>query len=110
MLPICVVSAETLAHVPEDVLLYLRALRRQAVLLSAEVRGHYGLELEPGLAEVVATDLLADPGSAVAPTLQVLLSVMYDAAWKRGPDRLLLSQRLYRELKESGLHLGEFLD
>jgi transposase len=33
MLPICMMSAETMAQVPEDVLLYLRALRRRIVEL-----------------------------------------------------------------------------
>ena len=33
MLPICVVDAETMAQVPEDVLLYLRALRRRIIEL-----------------------------------------------------------------------------
>ena len=33
MLPICMVNAETLAQVPEDVLLYLRALRRRIIEL-----------------------------------------------------------------------------
>jgi transposase len=33
MLPICMVNAETLAEVPEDVLLYLRALRRRIIEL-----------------------------------------------------------------------------
>src|SRR3954471_796404 len=33
MLPICVVNAEALAQVPEDVLLYLRALRRRIIEL-----------------------------------------------------------------------------
>jgi transposase len=33
MLPICMASAETMAQVPEDVLLYLRALRRRIVEL-----------------------------------------------------------------------------
>ena len=33
MLPICMVNAETLAQVPEDVRLYLRALRRHIILL-----------------------------------------------------------------------------
>src|SRR3984957_11400351 len=33
MLPICMVSAETMAQVPEEVLLYLRALRRRIVRL-----------------------------------------------------------------------------
>jgi transposase len=33
MLPICVVNEETLAQVPEDVLLYLRALRRRIIEL-----------------------------------------------------------------------------
>src|SRR3954471_13953488 len=33
MLPICVVNAEALAQVPEDVLLYLRSLRRRIIEL-----------------------------------------------------------------------------
>jgi len=33
MLPICMVNAEALAQVPEDVLLYLRALRRRIIEL-----------------------------------------------------------------------------
>jgi transposase len=33
MLPICIVNAETLAHLPEDVRLYLRALRRRILEL-----------------------------------------------------------------------------
>src|SRR4051794_28090020 len=33
MLPICMVNAETLAQVPEDVRLYLRALRRRIIEL-----------------------------------------------------------------------------
>jgi transposase len=33
MLPICMLNAETLAQVPEDVLLYLRALRRRIIAL-----------------------------------------------------------------------------
>src|SRR5215204_3413376 len=33
MLPICMVNAETMAQVPEDVLVYLRALRRRVVEL-----------------------------------------------------------------------------
>src|SRR4029077_712842 len=33
MLPICMANAETMAQVPEDVLLYLRALRRRVVAL-----------------------------------------------------------------------------
>src|ERR687893_724505 len=33
MLPICMVNEETLAQVPEDVLLYLRALRRRIIEL-----------------------------------------------------------------------------
>src|SRR3954468_19922364 len=33
MLPICMVNAETMSQVPEDVLLYLRALRRRIIEL-----------------------------------------------------------------------------
>jgi hypothetical protein len=33
MLPICIVNAETLAQVPDDVRVYLRALRRRIIEL-----------------------------------------------------------------------------
>src|SRR5438270_14073032 len=55
MLPICMVNAETLAQVPEDVLLYLRALRRRIIELEqtdpqqriAELEGaNRGLQVE----------------------------------------------------------------
>jgi transposase len=46
MLPICMVNAETLAQVPEDVLLYLRALRRRIIELEQTDSQQRIVELE----------------------------------------------------------------
>jgi hypothetical protein len=51
MLPICMVNEETLAQIPEDVRLYLRALRRRLIELEktdpqqriAELEIRYGI-------------------------------------------------------------------
>ena len=47
---------------------------------SERLRQHYGLTVEDGLAGEIADDLLVDPSSAVAPTLQILLSKLWDQA------------------------------
>ena len=44
------------------------------------LRMHYGLEVEDGLADLVADDLLEDLSSPVAPTLQILLTKLWDSA------------------------------
>src|SRR5437762_11567389 len=46
MLPICMVNAETMAQVPEDVLRYLRALRRRIIELEQTDRQQRIAELE----------------------------------------------------------------
>src|SRR5258707_8340015 len=46
MLPICMVNAETMAQVPEDVLLYLRALRRRIIELEQAAPQQRIAELE----------------------------------------------------------------
>ena len=43
------------------------------------------LAIEDGLPEVIAEDLLADAGSALAPTLQVLLTNMWKRARQANP-------------------------
>ena len=49
-----------------------------------DLQRHYGLTVEPGLAETIAVDLEADAGSALAPTLQVLLTKLWEAAGGKG--------------------------
>ena len=72
---------------------------------------------EPTLAEFLAADLLdalADPKvntvSPVAPTLQVLLTRMWEDARRRDRDRPTFDRSLYTALKARGFQLGEFLD
>jgi len=79
------------------------------------LRGRYGLEIasEEGqspLAEVVAVDLQADAGSAVAPTLQVLLGVMWDEAKRLRAARPCFDRPLYERLRKAGILLRDFLD
>ena len=45
---------------------------------SERLRQHFGLSIKDDLAGEIAGDLLADPSSAVAPTLQILLSKLWD--------------------------------
>jgi hypothetical protein len=100
-------------HLARTIVFLKRLERRgviEAVRLNAAVRAHFHLDLEPELVEVVATELLSDPGSAVAPALQVLLSTMYQEARKQNRDNPRLTLALYRRLKERGLLLGDFLN
>ena len=75
MLPICMVNAETLAQLPEDVRLYLRALRRRVLELEqtdpqqriAELEAaNRGLQVE--LDDALALDRPASATNRPAPT------------------------------------------
>ena len=74
------------------------------------LRERYGLELAPGLAELVADDLREDRGSPIAPTLQILLSKMWQHARAESQSRPAFSIDLYQRLKRQGLLLRDFLD
>ena len=50
---------------------------------------------EENLPELIADDLLMDPESPVAVTLQVLLSRMWDAATAKDPNHPVFDQALY---------------
>ena len=72
---------------------------------------HYQLEIEKNLPEEIAADLLRNTGdTAIAPTLQILLFKLWKEAKRRNPDTPLFSRSLYRELKNEGLLLSDFLD
>ncbi len=75
---------------------------------SEALRREYRLEIDDGLAEEIADDLLADRGSPVAPTLQILLTKLWDQV--EDHDRRRFTRDLYLNLKGEGILLGDFLD
>lgn len=77
---------------------------------SKRLQDQYGLTVEDGLAEVIADDLLEDAASAIAPTLQILLTKMWAKATEANYEHPHFSQELYHGLKREGLLLRDFLD
>ena len=73
-----------------------------------DLQRHYRLTVEPGLANAIATALEADAGSALAPTLQVLLTKL----WQRAGDRPggTFTRALYDRLYDEGILLQDVLD
>lgn len=98
--------------------LFLDRLSRRGIMEAVngvaqlpELRAHYGLRIDEGtagsLAEVIADDLLVDPDSPVAPTLQVLLSKMWAATT---PGARVFSHTLYEGLRKDGVLLNDFIE
>ena len=71
---------------------------------------HYRFEVAAGLPEVIADDLLEDRESPVAPTLQILLTKMWDAAGNSDSEKMRFDLDLYQGLKKQGILLKDFLD
>ena len=70
----------------------------------------YNLQVEDGLPEIIATDLSADSDSPIAPMLQILLTKMWIKAISISPDKPVFTNKIYRDLKEEGLAMDEFLN
>lgn len=90
----------------------VEAVEGIAVTSLPQDRWHLRLVTEEGednLAQRIANDLLADPNSPVAPTLQILLSRMWQATVKRDRQQPVFDTALYTELSQQGLHLSDFL-
>jgi len=68
---------------------------------------YYGLTVERGLAENIAVELERDAGSALAPTLQVLLTKLWEAAGGKGAS---FTHALFDRLKDQGFLLKDVLD
>jgi tetratricopeptide (TPR) repeat protein len=73
------------------------------------LRRHFGLEVEPELADLIADDLLEDPGAAIAPALQILLTKMWALATQESATAPRFTIALYRRLKRDGILLDDFL-
>ncbi len=96
---------------------FLEGLDRPAVIeaatgltVTARLRQFYGLTIEPGAAEQIASDLLADRDSPIAPTLQILLTKMWRKATAQSRSAPAFSIEQYETLKKEGVLLGDFLD
>ncbi|HEX9941447.1 MAG TPA: CHAT domain-containing protein, partial [Thermoanaerobaculia bacterium] len=73
------------------------------------LKRHYGLKVEPELPGIIADDLLEDPGAAIAPALQILLTKMWALAAKESPGSPRFTVELYQRLKRGGILLDDFL-
>lgn len=76
----------------------------------ARLRERYGLTVEDGLAEIIANDLLEDRDSAIAPTLQILLTKMWAKATEADYEHPQFSAMSYQQLKRDGILLRDFLN
>ena len=75
--------------------------------LDPTLRQRYELTVAEGLAATIAGDLVIDAGSALAPTLQVLLTNMWKGAGGKGGR---FDQDLYRRLRDEGYLLRDVLE
>ncbi len=96
---------------------FLEGLDREAVAEvvngltgTRRLRQQYGLSIEPGLAESIADDLVSDPDSPIAPTLEILLTKLWHAATERAAHAPEFTRALYGELRDEGLMLDDFVD
>jgi len=96
---------------------YLESLDRRGIVEAIEgpastdrLRAQYQLEIEGGLAEMIADDLLEDREAPVAPTLSILLTKMWDQAFRENRKAPKFTIDRYLDLKREGLLLDDFLE
>jgi WD40 repeat protein len=96
---------------------FLEGLDREAVkevvnglTATRRLRQQYGLDIEPGLPESIADDLVSDPDSPVAPTLEILLTKLWHTATARAAHAPEFTRELYDELRDAGLMLDDFIN
>jgi len=77
---------------------------------SKRLRDQYGLSIGEELPEIIADDLTEDRDSAIAPTLQILLTKLWTKAKEDNYEQPEFTQALYQQLKRDGILLGDFLD
>jgi hypothetical protein len=97
--------------------LFLQAIDRDAVFeaitgltKTERLRNRYGLQIEAELAEPMASALLDDRDSPIAPVLQILLTKMWDRAIAVSLSSPKMTRADFDTLKAAGLGLGDFLD
>jgi tetratricopeptide (TPR) repeat protein len=110
-------EAQLIAHELPRTKVFLEPIDRRGIIeivqgpaRSERLRERYGLTVEAGLAEIIADDLLADRDSAIAPTLQILLTKMWTSATAENYEHPQFSQSLYQQLRREGILLRDFLN
>ena len=110
-------ESQLVAHELPRTKVFLEPLDRRGIIevvsgpaRTARLRERYGLTIEHGLAEIIADDLLEDRDSAIAPTLQILLTKMWTKATEVNLERPAFSRELYQQLKRDGILLRDFLN
>ncbi len=111
------IDAQLAQHELPRIRVFLQRLDRAGIIeavsgLTRRQRlvGQYGLTIDDALPGIIADDLLEDRDSPIAPTVQVLLSKMWDHARQTSPSAPAFTLPLYRDLKRDGILLGDFLD
>ena len=85
----------------------------EGITKNPRLQTYYRLSFEEAenLPNIIATDLLDDAGSALAPTLQILLTKMWEAAKEDAEgDGPKFTLALYQKLRKKGYLLGDFLE
>jgi len=95
---------------------FLEPLNKQGIIEAITGIAHtprlakqYGLVVGDELPAIIADDLLDDRESPLAPTLQILLTKMWEQATIRNQSRPVFDETLYRDLKREGIALQDFL-
>ncbi len=101
-------------QVPRAAAIFLEKMTRAEVIevvnglaSTASLREQYGLQIEQGLPEIIATDLLTDSDTAVAPILQIILTKLWQGLSPNEESRIFTVHH-YLALKENGVYLGDF--
>jgi WD40 repeat protein len=91
---------------------FLKRLTRQGVVeiingikATPRLAQKYGVAVEDGLAEAIASDLLSDSDTPVAPVLQIVMTKLWET---KGEDRRFTLAH-YQQLKAEGLFIEDFL-
>ncbi|MEM9557491.1 MAG: serine protease [Acidobacteriota bacterium] len=76
---------------------------------TASLRGFYRCRIDDDLPGLVAAELGADDESPIAPTLQILLTKLWQSALEEDDEEPHWTRRLYRSVAKKGTHLDKFL-
>jgi WD40 repeat protein len=77
---------------------------------SSRLLAKYRLKVDNRLPETIAGHLGGDPDSPIAPTLQILLTRMWELTQEENPDEPRFTEQLYESLRRKGDLLRNFLN
>ena len=77
---------------------------------SQRLHKKYGLQIEEGLAESIANELLEDAQSSIAPVLQILLYKLWELAYSNDPAQPQFTKAAFQKVKKEGILLEDFVE